>query len=64
MANKNQGITANELVTELHLQPATAKKAVRLAKEQLVTQGYEWYANKRLGVVPRDIVAQILRMEL
>lgn len=64
MVKNSKGITANELVEELHLKPATAQKAIRLAKEQLVKQGFDWYANKRLGVVPRDVVSKILRMEL
>ena len=54
MVKNNKGITANELVEELHLKPATAQKAIRLAKEQLVKQGFDWYATIRSGTKRRS----------
>lgn len=63
MENQKQLITANELVN-LGYKPATAQKAIRTAKESLVKQGYKWYENKRLGLVPRKVVSEILGTEV
>lgn len=42
----------------------TAQSIIRQAKVQLVTEGKVLYLNKRLGVVPKDKVEEIIGVKI
>lgn len=41
-----------------------AKKLIREAKARLVSEGFSWYKNKRIGRVPLKTIEDILGFEL
>jgi hypothetical protein len=42
----------------------TAADVIRQAKQNMVQQGYPFYNNRRLGIVPRNVVESILGINL
>lgn len=61
---KKKTIDANELVDELGFKMHQARDIIRLAKATMVDRGYSMYNNKRLGVVPRTVVAELTGISL
>lgn len=60
---KKPTINANDLI-DLGYKPYQAKNLVRQAKQIMVNDGHPYYNNKRLAVVPRRTVEQILGFSL
>lgn len=56
-------ITRQDLVS-LGYQSETARKIIAQAKSILITRGYLFYDNKRLGRVPINVVEEILGVQL
>lgn len=42
----------------------TAIKVIHQAKEILISQGYMFYNNKRLGRVPKSVVSKVLGVDI
>ncbi len=58
-----QTITKNELI-ELGFGKYQAVDIIHRAKELMVTKGYSFYDNRRLGRVPVTAIEEILGIEL
>ena len=56
-------ITRQDLVS-LGYQRETARKIIAQAKSILISRGYLFYDNKRLGRVPVNVVEEILGVQL
>lgn len=56
-------ITKKDLM-DLGYRENTAGEIIRLAKHYMVEQGYEFYLNKRLGLVPVQAVEEIIGASL
>ena len=56
-------ITRQDLVS-LGYQSETARKIIAQAKSILISRGYLFYDNKRLGRVPVNVVEEILGVQL
>ena len=56
-------ITRQDLVS-LGYQSETARKIIAQAKLILISRGYLFYDNKRLGRVPINVVEEILGVQL
>ena len=56
-------ITRQDLVS-LGYQSETARKIIAQAKSILISRGYLFYDNKRLGRVPINVVEEILGVQL
>ena len=56
-------ITRQDLVS-LGYQSETARKIIAQAKLILISRGYLFYDNKRLGRVPVNVVEEILGVQL
>ncbi|MFT8917223.1 MAG: DUF3173 family protein [Oenococcus sp.] len=59
MLINNSTITKLDLV-ELGYRENTAIEIIRQAKRSMIKQGYEFYANRRLGRVPIEAVEAII----
>ncbi|MFT8466268.1 MAG: DUF3173 family protein [Liquorilactobacillus satsumensis] len=59
MLINNSTITKRDLV-ELGYRENTAIEIIRQAKRSMIQQGYEFYANRRLGRVPIEAVEAII----
>ncbi|GAB6696869.1 hypothetical protein BOVMAS02_12180 [Streptococcus uberis] len=46
------------------LSESQTKKLIRDAKQNLISQGFDWYANKRVGKVPLKTIEELLGIEL
>lgn len=44
--------------------PDQARRLIRLAKSELVKEGYALYNNKRMGIVPYHVVCSIINSQL
>ncbi|EPU34935.1 DUF3173 family protein [Streptococcus agalactiae] len=55
-------ITKDDLI-EQGLKEGTARKVIHEAKITLVSQGFKFYNNRRLGAVPISIVEKILNVK-
>lgn len=64
MTMQKTTITATELVEELGFKLNQARRIIREAKSIMVSRGYSMYNNKRLGVVPRTVVEEIIGLPL
>lgn len=53
-----------EDLCQLGFRPHQARDIIKEAKARMVTKGYSLYLNKRLGVVPRYVVAEIIGIPL
>ena len=60
---ENQTITKNDLMAMGYKQ-GTAVKVIHQSKEILVSQGFTFYNNKRLGRVPKSIVSKVLGVDI
>ena len=49
---------------ELGFKTNQAVTIIRQAKVRMVNQGYPYYNNKRVGVVPRQVIEEILGIPL
>ncbi|EMF0090844.1 DUF3173 domain-containing protein [Enterococcus hirae] len=49
---------------ELGFKTNQAVTIIRQAKVRMVNQGYPYYNNKRVGVVPRQVIEEILVIPL
>ena len=49
---------------ELGFKTNQAVTTIRQAKVRMVNQGYPYYNNKRVGVVPRQVIEEILGIPL
>ena len=56
-------ITRQDLLS-LGYQSETARKIIAQAKSILISRGYLFYDNKRLGRVPVNVVEEILGVQL
>ena len=56
-------VTRQDLVS-LGYQSETARKIIAQAKSILISRGYLFYDNKRLGRVPINVVEEILGVQL
>ena len=61
---KNSTTISNKDLVELGYHQATANAIIHQARELLVSRGYSFYERKRLMVVPKSVVAEVLGMEL
>ncbi|AMG49381.1 DUF3173 domain-containing protein [Enterococcus sp. PF-2] len=55
----NNMISKKEL-EKMGFKPHQAASIIRQAKFNLVSNGFSYYNNKRLGVVPRQVVEEII----
>jgi len=53
-----------DILIEIGYPQATAQSIIRQAKALMVQKGYAFYANKRLGRVPREAVEEIIGTKL
>lgn len=60
---ENQTITKNDLMAMGYKQ-GTAIQVIHQSKEILVSQGFTFYNNKRLGRVPKSIVSKVLGVDI
>lgn len=56
-------MTVQEIM-DLGVTKGTAYVILRQAKGIMVDRGFDFYNNKRLGTVPREVVGEILGVEL
>ena len=56
-------VTRQDLVS-IGYQSETARKIIAQAKSILISRGYLFYDNKRLGRVPVNVVEEILGVQL
>ncbi len=61
---QSETMTAKDLVERLNFKPAQAKAIIHLAKETMVKRGFTIYNNRRMGVVPTEVVAEIVGIPL
>ncbi|NLQ67836.1 DUF3173 domain-containing protein [Streptococcus mutans] len=59
---EKQLMTKEDLINQ-GLKEGTARRIIHEAKALLVSQGFKFYDNKRLGAVPVSIVEEILRVK-
>lgn len=59
----NDVITIKDL-EEMGFRPSTANSIIRQSRDLMVSKGYTFYDRKRLMVVPRKAVNEVLGMEL
>ncbi|MDO4668144.1 MAG: DUF3173 domain-containing protein [Streptococcus sp.] len=55
---------SNKDLINMGYKKSTANDIVRQSREILVSRGYEFYNRKRLMVVPKSVVSELLGMEL
>lgn len=60
---ENQTISKNDLMAMGYKQ-GTAIKVIHQSKEILVSQGFTFYNNKRLGRVTKSIVSKVLGVDI
>lgn len=61
---KNSGAISNKDLIEMGYHKATADAIIHQARTLLVSRGYSFYERKRLMVVPKSAVSEVLGMEL
>lgn len=61
---ENKSIVSNKDLVELGFRPYTADRIIRQARAILVKQGFEFYSAKRIMVVPKSTVEEILGTKL
>ncbi|MGT2801916.1 protein of unknown function [Streptococcus henryi] len=59
---EKQLITKQDLIKQ-GLKEGTARKVIHEAKQVLVSQGFQFYNNRRLGAVPISTVEEILHVK-
>ncbi|MFU2206102.1 DUF3173 domain-containing protein [Streptococcus pluranimalium] len=59
-----QSTISNKELVQLGYRKATADAIIHEARELLVSRGYTFYERKRLMVVPKSVVSEVLGMEL
>lgn len=58
--NENIPAVSYHTLTQVGFSTYQAREIIRIAKNNLVKEGYGWYNNKRLGLVPVDAVIRII----
>ena len=59
----NEMINKNDLI-KLGYKTHTAESIINQAKIEMVQKGFSMYSNKRLGLVPKNAVEQIIGTDL
>ncbi|ANZ99525.1 hypothetical protein BFC22_05210 [Carnobacterium divergens] len=57
-------ISKDEIMVQTGYTPSVAGRIIREAKQCMVNEGYNFYANKRLNRVPVEVVNLLLGIEL
>lgn len=57
-------VNKDDVIKLTGLSDSQAKKLIREAKKRLVSDGFSWYKNKRIGRVPVKVIEDILGFEL
>lgn len=57
-------VNKNDLMVLTGLSESQTKNLIRNTKINLVSQGFSWYSNKRVGKVPLKTVEELLGIEL
>lgn len=57
-------VTAKDIMELTGYSKTQSQKLVRLAKSKLVSDGFNWYNNKRVGRVPVKSIEHILGFDL
>lgn len=57
-------VDKNDLMILTGYSLSQCKKLIRKAKSQLVSEGFSWYNNKRVGRVPIKTIEEILGFQL
>lgn len=60
----NSEVISNKELMELGYRKATADAIIHQARDLLVARGYTFYERKRLMVVPKSVISEVLGMEL
>ncbi|MFS5669573.1 DUF3173 domain-containing protein [Streptococcus agalactiae] len=60
----SENTVSNKDLIAMGYRPSTANAIIHQAREILVARGYKFYSRKRLMVVPKSVVAELLGMEL
>ena len=55
---------SNKDLISMGYKPATANAIIHQARDILVSRGYTFYERKRLMVIPKSIVKELLGMDL
>ncbi|MCY7023620.1 DUF3173 domain-containing protein [Streptococcus intermedius] len=55
---------SNKDLIAMGYKPTTANAIIHQAREILVSRGYKFYERKRLMVVPKSVVSELLGMDL
>ncbi len=61
--SENRLITNKDLV-DMGYRPSTANHIIHLARDLLVARGFSFYGRKRMMVVPKKIVEEVIGSEL
>lgn len=59
-----QTVNKNDVMQMTGLPKTQAQNLIKQAKLQMVKNGFQWYANKRVGQVPIKAVEQILGYQI
>lgn len=57
-------VNKDDIINLTGFSDSQAKKLIREAKQRLVSDGFSWYSNKRVGRVPLKTVEDILGFEI
>ncbi len=57
-------IISNKDLISMGYRPSTANAIIHQARDILVSRGYTFYNRKRLMVVPKSVVKELLGMDL
>ena len=57
-------VNKTDIMSLTGLSESQTKKLIRNAKQSLISQGFDWYSNKRVGKVPLKTIEELLGIEL
>lgn len=61
---KNENIISDKELMDMGYNKATAQRIIKESRELLVKRGFSFYDRKRLMIVPKTIVAEILGVQI
>jgi conserved hypothetical protein len=61
---KNENVISDKELMDMGYNKATAQRIIKESRELLVTRGFTFYDRKRLMIVPKAIVAEILGVQV
>ncbi|GAB2023781.1 DUF3173 domain-containing protein [Pseudolactococcus yaeyamensis] len=64
MINNNENMITKDDLIDLGFKPTTATEIIHQARGLLTERGFTFYNRKRLMVVPKSVVSEILATEL